>query len=228
MRPVLQLGLEQGPEPPQLDEEGVLQALGMGSRAGASWPRRSQIGKWDAVHTKFWDVATVLNAGTTELTMFTVPTSQTKGRHLTNLTQGARISSYSAFDVLSLRVELIDDLAAQMTMADAREILYTGMLEILISQNRYMEGPLTQYPAGGGIYGGDSSTTVAATTIESPANNGVPQSDAAMEFLTTVRIPRNVDFQVNLLWPATVTPTIDRQIRITLEGIAWRIKKSKA
>jgi hypothetical protein len=210
---------------PHFDTDtGVL--AGGGSRQASGWPLRSERGQWEALNTTLWDTLNMPLAGVAELNFFTVPASPTKNRVLTNLNQSSRLSGGSSFDIHSIRFEVVDALTAGILEDEAREILHSGFLELEMSQQRYNEWPLTQLPAGGGVaIAGTTGTN--ATPIHAGVNNGQPSSDAVQKLFTTIRIPRNVDFQVNCFWNPVPTPTVIRPLRVVLEGILWRKAKPK-
>jgi len=190
---------------------------GMGRR------RRRGRKRFEGIDTELWDTGTIATTNTTDLPFFQQPIGQASKTKLdTSMKEAGLISGAVAFDLFGIGVGLKNDIATDIPEDEAREILSTAYLELVISDRDYFSALLTMLPFGGGMHvsGGDSAAGVQPQFV----GNGVPSMTSMLKLMRKIRIPQNVHFVVNVRWPTAPTPTAATSMIIRLKGILWRTR----
>lgn len=153
-----------------------------------------------------------------EYDFFTTPIGGTKTKQDTNLEQTSRLSDPQHFNTLGLRMYF----SSIMLLADVVTILDNYYIEFWIGQKVYAEGPLSQFPAGAGIYGFAGTGDLAGAYT-----NGLPSPQATVDFrIGDSNIGHHIlqgqTFKVKLLTNTTFTLVGTFNVLCTLEGILSR------
>ncbi len=157
----------------------------------------------------WWDTQPYVTAATTALAFFTaIPATLNLG----NMEIAGQLASPKAFFVRAIRVKLLTNpfiIAAgappliQIGSAnDATNLLHNGVLRFTIGQKNYGEWPLWCLPAGGGIVVQFAAPGAAAGAVLDANNNGIQDPRAAYTMSVPVFIGPQINFRIDLLWPA--------------------------
>jgi hypothetical protein len=172
---------------------------------GLSWP--------------MYDSVPMLVAGSTNLQFFQVPIGQGGKTQLdTNMRAAGLIQQGRYYDVYSIGFGFQNSAAVALLPADAREIVDTGFLTFSIQDREVFSARLNMLPYGGGLTG---VGTLAAGVVEFAAS-GIPDHRVRYQMKRKIRIPRNVNFVVTCQWPVAVTPAVQLNAIVWLDGVLWR------
>jgi hypothetical protein len=95
----------------------------------------------------------------------------------------------------------------------------TGFLSLIIGAKEYGQFPLWTLQSGGGAYGGLTVNNVLiAGGAADAGNNGFPDSRNILTLTKPLFIAPQINFQVNLTWPAALTLTRNTNITVALDG----------
>lgn len=131
-------------------------------------------GRADIVPWLFYDRQTTASNTTTavEYDFFTTPIGGAKTRQDTNMTQVQTLSQPEHFNCTSLQFYP----SSRMFAVDIGTLLDTYYCEFWIGNKIYAQGPISQFPAGAGLYGATTQTNVGFFT------NGMPSPLAVVDF----------------------------------------------
>ncbi|MFA5430379.1 MAG: hypothetical protein WC329_04400 [Candidatus Omnitrophota bacterium] len=130
--------------------------------------------------------------------------------NLGNMEIAGQLASPKAFFVRAIRVKMLGDPFVTTAAADgnpqtgsvddAALLLETGVLQFTIGQKNYGQWPLWMLPAGGGIK--PFFQTGDIDVVVQYANNGVEDPRAVYSLSVPVFIGPQMNFAIDLLWPA--------------------------
>lgn len=189
----------------------------------------------DVIVQPLWDTATILAAGTTQLTLFQTPIgggtsafgTATTAKKLadTNMRLAGQLPTGYNFVVLGFRIQPAFTLTAQ----DAKRWSLGATFTFQVASKPYLEVPLDTLPAGCGPYG---SFTLAVAADNAIASHGYPTLGNAYTIgKKPLELSQGQNFFVQLDWVSVVavTTTIPTQpaaglpIRVYLDGFYKRI-----
>lgn len=155
----------------------------------------------------WYDTVTYTSAATTALRAFGAIRATL---NLGNMEIAGQLASPKAFFVRAIRVKMLvppfvttaaaDGNAQTGAIDDARQVLENGVLQFTIGQKNYGQWPLWMLPAGGGIV--PFMQTGDIDVVVQYANNGIEDPRAVYSLSVPVFIGPQMNFSVDLLWPA--------------------------
>jgi len=174
----------------------------------------------------YYDTQTFTSAATISLSFFTVTNND---RSLSNWQQGGALADPNFFAIHHIMADIVSTTATQYVTSSAAvagEINDHGLLlltnrpriTLTLSDKDYGPWPFSLCHGTGGPTGILSSTVAAVS--QQYANNGV--FDGGLQIQGALLIPPKVSFAVRVDWPAAVTLSGDKRIRITMGGVLSR------
>lgn len=181
-------------------------------------PQAVQGGQSEALAWTFYDTATYTSAATTLMTYFTTTRAN---QQLSNL-NGRGLPTPQYFEVFYFNCDVLTPAGNSTPIEDTWEILNgTGTAgqgaptwSFVLADKVVGPFPLTMMLGTGGLRG---FTTQATTEW---AQNGDGKSGYCAD--GAIVIPPNQTFRIDLVWPAAVTLSADRDIRVSMSGVLHR------
>jgi hypothetical protein len=181
-----------------------------------------------------YDTLAFTTANTTILTFFTAGARATLD--LTNMKLQGQLPAPSAFLVRAFRFYVRQEpyVSARAATGNVNAgctknvafLVNTGVFRFSVSSKAYFECPLWMVPSGGGIFPMFSvdGNTADPGTIVDIATNGMPSINNTMSLSQPLFIAPQIDFKVELLWPAgtVVIAPSPLNICVVLDGELMR------
>lgn len=186
-------------------------------------PGLGEIALGDWVDDHLWATANVSTTQSSDLQVFTSGRGQQKPGTTSTATdyevyvpEPGRMPTGWEMLVFSIRLETV----ATVSAADIQNLENTLLHEFWILGKVYSQGPMSFYPAGGGVSGAVSTTANATTTATWV--NGVPAQGAAKQFLVPHKIGSGEAFFSKLRFPTAASLSGTRDVRVVLAGLLKR------
>lgn len=166
---------------------------------------QANIGNWI-----FYDRLSIAAGVTTatEYTMFTTPIGGTKTKADTNLESVGKLQSPRIFNTFSIGFLFMPN----VLLADLQAILAAYYIEFWVSDRIYIEGPVYDFPAGGGVYGSTTGTSgngwpVIGNEYDLRLPAGMNLGSFVTDGLTGIMILQDESFKVSVKSAAGVALT---------------------
>ncbi len=174
-------------------------------------------GAKEAIGWTWYDTVTYVSAATTALALFTAVRATL---NLSNMEVAGQLSSPKAFFLRAIRVEpaiipfattAAGNGAAQTgAITDMQALTHQGVLQLTIGQKIYGQWPLWMLPAGGGL------VAAGVYPIAQVVTNGIADARAVYSLTKPLFIAPQINFRVDLLWPAGAVTTVATAPNITV------------
>lgn len=174
-------------------------------------------GAKEAIGWTWYDTVTYVSATTTALALFTAVRATL---NLSNMEVAGQLSSPKAFFLRAIRVKF-NSIAYATTAAgngagqtgalqDLLSLSENGVLQLTIGQKIYGQWPLWVLPQGGGIL------SAGVYPIFQYGTNGIADPRAVYSLTKPLFIAPQINFRVDLLWPAGAITTVATAPTITV------------
>ena len=180
---------------------------------------------------QLFDTLLLTSAATVRLTYF----NAIRALPLSNLQVASILPAPQAFMIRAIRVPIfvsVFNIARAATtniqtgpVNDMALLLNTGVLELTIGSKSYGQWPLWMLPQGSGPMASLASDgdTADPGAVQQFATNGEPDLFNVRALSLPIFIPPQVNFQVDLTWPAVVTLAAGNpNIQVILDGDLFR------
>jgi hypothetical protein len=99
------------------------------------------------------------------------------------------------------------------------QLMNTGVLTLIVGAKNYSQFPLWALPSAGGAYGTISvnNILIGGAAVDY-GNGGLPHAKNVYSLTKPLFLAPQINFQVNLFWPAALTLTRNTNIRVVLDG----------
>lgn len=174
-------------------------------------------GAKEAIGWTWYDTVTYVSAASTALALFTAVRATL---NLSNMEVAGQLSSPKAFFLRAIRVKFnsqpyattaAGNGAAQTgQVSDMANLSEQGVLQITIGQKIYGQWPLWMLSAGGGI------VSAGVYPIAQYSTNGIADPRAVYSLTKPLFIAPQINFRVDLLWPAGAVTTVSTAPTITV------------
>lgn len=166
-------------------------------------------GAKECIGWTWYDTVTYVSAATTALAMFTVTRATL---NLGNMEVAGQLASPKAFFLRAIRVDPIiipfattaagNGAAQTGAITDMQALTHNGILQLTIGQKVYGQWPLWMLPAGGGM------VVAGVYPIAQVVTNGIADPRAVYSLTKPLFIAPQINFRVDLLWPAGAITTV--------------------
>lgn len=179
-------------------------------------------GQSEAIRYTFFDTQTYVAAGSAQLSFFQ---SVNADKTLSNMQSQGQFPDPQYFELWYISCDVllpVSSAAVPAAWADMTSLIETGrpILELVISDKRYVQVPLTFCHASGGISGFGYSVAALAATAKEYANNGIFDGGYCVD--GAIILPPKVGFTVNIRWGNPIAVAADTPIRVNLDGVLHR------
>lgn len=183
-------------------------------------------GQLETIGGVLYDTVTYVSAATTNLRMFNVARATLD---LSNMLAQGQLPYPTSFLIRAVRLfikqrpESIATAAAAAAQGGAfdniAQLLISGVCTLQVGSKPYFQYPLWAIPAGGGAYGNLAVNDIlVGGSLADYGNVGYPDSKNGLTLTKPVLIAPQINFFVDLFWPAALTLTRNVNITVLFDG----------
>lgn len=183
-------------------------------------------GQLETIGGVLYDTVTYTSAATVALRLFNIVRAT---QDLSNMLAAGQLAYPTSFLIRAIRLfvkqrpESIATAAAAAAQGGAldniAQLLNTGVLTLQIGSKPYFQYPLWAIPAGGGVYGQLAVNDIlVGGSLADYGNVGYPDSKNGLTLTKPVLIAPQINFFVDLFWPAAITLTRNVNITVLFDG----------